>query len=253
MSVDIDLDERSQSSNRKQSKFSKNQGGTLTAFYFDELGKDRTEGGILAELDSGGVDVKGDVIEEEPDTTSSPKASSSPKKQTSDNGNVSKNLRYSEAGKRMAVVFFRKTTWSLSFVNLVHYCIFLFLFLSITLGRTTPLKFFTQEGLRDTFVDNEFEANGDFRTLTTKAGVWKWVEDILVPNLYPEYGFTGGETMIFQNGGHRLSDIKVRTLRVQTGTCVPPSRFETTLDEDRCYERFSTGVESVTPWDIEER
>jgi hypothetical protein len=81
-----------------------------------------------------------------------------------------------------------KTSWSMDFMNLVHYCAFLILLTTVTLGRPTITRNMIHTGLHDAFIDS-FDVDTDtvsYEHIHNKELYFKWMENIMIPTMFPD-------------------------------------------------------------------
>ena len=123
--------------------------------------------------------------------------------------------------------------------------------ITVTLGRPTIRRNYLHTALHELFIDNV-----DLGTQTVayehvhnKKLYFKWMENILVPNMFPgavsKRAWVGGvynETLndyqdaIAGKIGYRIGSVRFRQLRVESDSCVVSGRFRRVVD--RCYSKY---------------
>jgi len=236
---------------KKKKKKKPKLDANLSDYYYEKMSKDRTESHVLEELDTANVDVTEDKDEEEEERrrleaeelAAARDAFKNPPKQTT---------RHEDGRARVLCVI--KTSWSVEFVHLLHYLVFLALVCTVTLGRPTIQRYWVHEGLHDALVDdfNVRKMTVPYEQINTKEQYFLWLRHTFVPTIFPgltssRYNGTAGsndfETKIAHDMGYRLGTVRLRQLRVEEDSCAVPERFQRAIT--RCYSKFSKELEEM--------
>ncbi len=141
-------------------------------------------------------------------------------------------------------------TWSPQFKEFVLYLLFLILFCFVIFAPRNADPYFMQKGIEDTFTKNEFAYNVDFQHISSREQVIQWVDDILLPQLYPQESYSGqpltgvDKRFIGQGFNKMLGKARFRALRVKPDSCNVPEQLEGKIKE--CFAPFSADSEDTT-------
>ncbi|GMH82829.1 hypothetical protein TrVE_jg2135 [Triparma verrucosa] len=223
----------------------------LQNYYYEKMSKDRTESHVLEELDTANVNVTED---EEEDELARERAIQEEEEMAAARALLEKNTQTTRFEDGKARIFFIKTTWSVEFVHLLHYVIFLALITVVTLGRPTIQRYFVHTALHDNLVD-QFNARKEvvpYEMVNTKEQFFDWMRWTFTPTLFPELEsprqFPNGtkndyDTKVAMDMGYRLGTVRVRQLRVEDGSCNIPKRFQRAVT--RCHAKFLPNREDM--------
>ena len=143
-------------------------------------------------------------------------------------------------GMAKAKVFYY--SWSPEFKEFIRYLCFVALFCAVIFMPRNADPFFMTKGLEDIFKTNEFDYNIDFERMNTRGQALKWFEDVLIPNLLPTTDYNGAGLTNIEKGfvgiyNKRLGTARVRTVKVEEGTCNVPETLQNKIQE--CYPSLS--------------
>jgi hypothetical protein len=138
-----------------------------------------------------------------------------------------------------------KTTWSVDFMNLLHYLVFLTMIVSVTLGRPTIFRYHMHTALHDRFVVENNPAKGtvSYEHIHNKALYFKWMEEVFVPAMFPGIVSPENSTAIIETAAYRLGKVRFRQLRVEKDSCKVSRKFRRAVD--RCHAKFEPKYEDV--------
>ena len=142
-------------------------------------------------------------------------------------------------------------TWSPQFKEFAAYIGFLSLFALIVFGPRNSDPYFMQKGLESMFVQPEFAHGVSFETLTTTDQFYTWMEEILLPNMYPTEDSNGQplderDQKLVGGVNKRLGAVRLRSIRVRPDSCEISEKLKDKFG--RCYGVPSSDNEDTSDW-----
>jgi len=137
----------------------------------------------------------------------------------------------------------KRHVFSRDFREFVKYISFLFIFSILIFGPRNSDSYYMYKVINDYFLANDFTCGGTtFQDLTTEHEFWIFMNDTMIPNLFPTESYSGAplsknkQNFLADGANYRLGAARLRTVRVRKGTCQIPGAFDGLVED--CYASY---------------